>query len=493
MPRKEGYSRRLWRWLDRFGFVDDPFALYEADHERSCLPFFFVDRPYVHDVLGDPARPQAAFLMASRGGGKTATREMVAYECAHAQLRRRALAVRYLDFSPLLEQVGGDLSQLGVDHHVRTILRYTLKALAEDVPPTYFDLLEGFDRALLMTYAAEFADAVTSLKLSRIVQDEPVKLNWDDLTPLEMLQTLTEIVTRLGRSPEIRYQALYVLVDRVDETAAGPEAAVSLLTPLVSQGPLLEISCVAFKFFLPIEVGEQLRQAVAMRPDRVCIRTITWHATALREMVEQRLSYYSHERIQRLEELCTSGAKASVMERLIKECEGSPRTLLRLCQSLIHHHVEHADTTRTLISRSDLTDTLHDFAHQLEIERAPSPLVGPTITDPAASSEPPESGLYLDNKGHVWVDGEPVAPPPSRLELRLLETLFRQAPKIVPHTVLIEDVWPSSAWSESDEFDEVNLRKLVARLRDRLEPGVKGNHSRFIKNVRGRGYWLKDS
>jgi len=194
-----------------------------------------------------------------------------------------------------------------------------------------------------------------------------------------------------------------------------------------------------------------------------------------------------------LEELCTSGAKASVMERLIKECEGSPRTLLRLCQSLIHHHVEHADTTRTLISRSDLTDTLHDFAHQLEIERAPSPLVGPTITDPAASSEPPESGLYLDNKGHVWVDGEPVAPPPSRLELRLLETLFRQAPKIVPHTVLIEDVWPSSAWSESDEFDEVNLRKLVARLRDRLEPGVKGNHSRFIKNVRGRGYWLKDS
>jgi DNA-binding winged helix-turn-helix (wHTH) protein len=495
MSRRDSYSRRLWRWLDRFGFMDDPFALYEADQEGSYLPYFFVDRPYLHDVLGDPARPQAAFLMAGRGAGKTATREMVAYECAHAQLRRRALAVRYYDFNPLLRQVQGDLTKLSIRHHIRTIVRHTLKALADDVPPTYFDLLEGMDRALLMGYVAEFADPVTSLELSQIVQDKPVRLDWDDLSPLEMLGTLAEIVTRVGQSTKVRYQALYVLVDRVDETAAGPEAAVLLLKPLVSEGPLLEMAHVAFKFFLPIEVGEQLRQAVPLRPDRLCIRTITWNETALQKMVEQRLSYYSEGRIQRLEELCTSGAKAGLMERLIRACEGSPRTLLRLCQLLIHHHVAHADATKTLIDRTDLLDTLRDFAHRLEVERSQ---ISPTMTletTPSALVVPPESGLYLDDKGHVWVDGEPVTPPLSELEFRLLKALSRQAPEIVPHIALIEIIWPSSMWSDSNRkaYDEQNLRKLIARLRDRLEPGVQGNRSRFIKNVRGRGYWLKSS
>lgn len=490
MSREYGFSRHLWRWLERFGFTDDPFALYEADQERSYLPYFFVDRPYLHDVLGNPSRPQAAFLMAGRGEGKTATREMVAYECAHARLRRRALAVRYYDFSPLLQQVKGDLTQLNARHHIRTIARYTLKSLAEDVPPTYFDLLEGMDRALLMGYAAEFAAPISHLKLSRILPDEPRELDWDALSPLETLESIAGLVTQLGQSPDARYQALYVLVDRVDETSAGPEAAVPLLKPLVGEGPLLEMAHIAFKLFLPVEVGAQLRQAVVLRPDRLCIQTITWDGTALQKMVQQRLSYYSEGRIERLEELCTSGAKASAMERLIRACEGSPRTLLRLCRALIHHHVAHAGETSTLITHTELIDTLRDFEHQLETERLPfSPAAAakPTLSVPIA---PPESGLYLDTNGHVWVDGKPLTPPLSNLEFRLLEVLYRQAPEIVPHEALIEAVWPSSAWTSGESthsMDEQNLRKLIVRLRKRLSD----EQARFVKNVRGRGYWIK--
>jgi hypothetical protein len=510
------FSRRLGRWLERFGFADDPFALYEADQEGPYLPYFFVDRPYLHDILGDPARPQAAFLMAGRGEGKTATREMVAYECAHARLRRRALAVCYYDFSPLLEQVQGDLSQLNARHHVRVIARYTLKALAEDVPPTYFDVLEEVDRALLMGYAAAFANPVSRLGLSQLLPDEPIELDWDALSAVETLEILAGLVTKLGQLPtedsaksaskvdsfsslansgrlQGRYQALYVLVDRVDETSAGPEAAVPLLKPLVSEGSLLKVPHVAFKFFLPTEVGGQLRQAVALRPDRLCMRTITWNeAAALRKMVQQRLSYYSEGKVERLEELCTSGAKASVMERLIRACEGSPRTLLRLCRELIHHHVAHADETSTLITYTELIDTLRDFEYQLEAEQAQLSPAAATRTAPFAPVTPPESGLYLAESGHVWVDGQPLTPPLSQLEFRLLETLHRQAPEIVPHEVLIEAAWPSSAWMSdrnAPSVDKQNLRKLIARLRERLP----GERSRFVKNVRGRGYWLKIS
>jgi len=492
VSREYSYGRRLWRWLERFGFTDDPFALYEADQERSYLHYFFVDRPYLHDVLGDPAHPQATILMAGRGDGKTATREMVAYECAHGRLRRRALAVRYYDFGPLLEQVHGDLTQLSARRHICAIVRSTLKALAEDVPPTYFDLLGEIERALLMGYASVFADPISRLKLGQILPDEPIDLNWDALSPLETLQTLAGLVTQLGQSSEARYQALYVLVDRVDETSAGPEAAVALLKPLVSESPLLEMAHVAFKFFLPIEVGGQLRQAVALRPDRLRMPTITWNEAALREVIQQRLSYYSKSRIERLEELCTSGAKTSAMERLIRACEGSPRTLLRLCRALIHHHVVRADGTSTLIDRKDLVDTLRDFAQQLEVERTQPPLAAAASITPFAPTAPPESGLYLDESGHVWVDGEPLTPPLSELEFRLLEALYRQAPEIVPHEALIEAVWSSPAWMSAEsahDMDEQNLRKLIARLRERLP----GERSRFVKNVRGRGYWLKIS
>ncbi len=487
VPREYNFSHRLWRWLERFGFTDDPFALYEADQERSYLPYFFVDRPYLHDVLGDPSRPQAAFLMAGRGAGKTATREMVAYECVHAQLRRRALAVRYYDFAPLLQQVRNDLDQIDARHHVRIITRYTLKSLAQDVPATYFDLLEEMDRSLLAGYMAEFADPVSCLKLRQIVSDEPFSLDWNALSPLETLQTLAGLVTQLGRSPDFRYQALYVLVDRVDETAAGPKAAVPLLKSLVNQGPLLEMAQVAFKFFLPIEVGERLRQAVTLRPDRLCMQTITWNEESLRQMVQQRLSYYSDGRTERLEELCTSGAKTSALERLVRASEGSPRTLLRLCRALIHHHVTHADDRSTLITHTDLVDTLREFEHQLKVESAP--LSPPPIAH-SMPTVPPENGLYLDDKGHVWVDGKPLVPPLSQLEFRLLQSLYRHAPEIVPHEALIEAVWSSSTWmskENTDAMDEQNLRKLITRLRKRLP----GNPSRFIENVRGRGYWLK--
>jgi DNA-binding response OmpR family regulator len=507
----DSFSHRLGRWLDRFGFTDDPFALYEADRERPYLPYFFVDRPYLYEVLGNPARPQVAFLMAGRGEGKTATREMVAYECKYARLRRRALAVDYYDFSPLLEQVGGDLSQVSARHHVRIIVRHTLKALTEDVPATYFDALEEMDRALLMGYTEAFADPVSSLKLEKLLHCAPTQLDWNALSAVETLETLANLVTRLGPTmPEdtaesaaskaakppsaeqapMRYQALYILVDRVDETACGPGTAVPLLEPLVSEGSLLKLPHVAFKFFLPTEVGTLLREAVALRPDRLCMQTITWDKEALRKMVQQRLSYYSEGKVERLEELCTSGAKASAMERLIQSCEGSPRTLLRLCRALIHHHVTHADEMSTLLTYPELIDTLREFEHRLEAERLPPSLATVPASESVTPTKPPERGLYADESGHVWVDGQPVTPSLSSLEFRLLKALYQRSPGIVPNEALIEAVWPSSAWMSDDEdagVNEQNLRKLVARLRERLP----GERSRFIKNVRGRGYWLK--
>jgi DNA-binding winged helix-turn-helix (wHTH) protein len=479
---KYDFSRRFGRWLERSGFTDDPFALYKAEQEGDALPLFFIDRPYLHDLVDDPSRPQAAFLMADRGEGKTATREMVAYECMHGKLRRRALGVRYYDFSPLLEQVNGDLTQLNARHHVHVIVRYTLKAMAEDVPAIYYDHLEETDAALLVSFVEEFADAISRLRLRAVLPHPPASIDWDSLSARETLEVISRLVTKLGRSSSDTYESVYVLVDRVDESAAGPKAAVPLLEPLVREGPLLEMPHMAFKFFLPIEVGQELRQTVNLRPDRICLRTIKWNGDALQEVIRERLKYYSNEKVNSFEQLCTPGAKRAV-ERLINESQGSPRTLIRMCRALIHYHVRNFDAA--LITWPEVMDTIAEFGQQLDVEREPTPVRAPT----AEPETPPEDGLFLTSSGHVWVDGEAVTPPLSELEFRLLNTLYRHSPDIVSHDELIETVW-SSAWASSGEdgevTDEQNLRKLVARLRKRLP----GERARFIRNVRGRGYWL---
>ena len=488
------FDERLNRWLELWGFFGDPFALHEAEREDDYLPFFFVDRPYLYDVLGSPAYPQTAFLMAGRGAGKTATRRMVAYECARGKLRWQALPVPYYDFGLLIEAVQGDVKQLTVRHHLHGIIRALIKVLVDEVPAIYFDRLGEMERALLAGYAEAFGDPISRLKLTRVVPVQPLHLEWASLSTLEMISTLSQIVVQLEDAQGETYKSIYVLVDCVDESAAGPQAAVDLLLPLVRARNVLEAPHLAFKFFLPDRVGNALRQAVDLRPDRLCVRDITWDREALRDVVQQRLAYYSNGAVRSLEDLCTSAAKARTMDRLLDACEGTPRTLLRLCQSLIHHHVRRTDDT--LIDSVDVTETLIDFLHQLEAERLPRVAetpAGPPLPEPGASDTPPQTGLYLSSSsGHVWIDGQQLSPPLSSQEFKLLDVLYQHAPHIVSAKELVESVWPQSSWSPDESFGEQNLRKLVSRLRKRLAQGVAGDRERFIQNARGRGYWLKE-
>jgi DNA-binding response OmpR family regulator len=485
-----GFSQRLWRWLERMGFTEDPFALYEAEKEGESLLSFYVDRPYLYDILGDPGYPQTAFLMARRGQGKTASREIVAYQCMYGKLRRRALAVRYSDFSPLLNQVEGDIARITPRHHVENIIRQTLKTLVEEVPATYFELLDEIERSLLMGYAEAFADPISKLRLSKFLEeDTPFHCEWQNLSSVEMLTSLAEIFVHLGQTPERTYQSLYILVDRVDETSAGSDAAVALLKPLINDKVLLETPNVAFKFFLPVEVGQALHRVANLRPDRLCTRVIDWDREALQDVVRQRLTYYSNGKIESLGNLCTSSAKAQVMDRLIKASGNSPRTLLRLCRALVHNHV--ARTDEAFINTTDITNTLLKFSHQVQIMTpSPSEISSKLDVETKSPSTSKEDGLYIGDSGHVWIDGQRLTPPLTQQEFQLLRMMYVRSPNIVTHEELIEVIWPESSWQPDEVYTEQNLRKLISRVRKRLEPGVPAKQSRFLKNVRGRGYWL---
>lgn len=484
------FGDRYDRWLNDLGFTLDPFALHEADQERDYLPYTFVDRPYFNEILGDPAHPKTTILMAGRGVGKTATREMVAHECNQSARRHRALPVRYYDFNLLLNRVDGDVTRITARDHVEHLARALFKYLSEDVPATYFDHLSASERGLLLGQASAFADPLALAKIRNLVTGDPLDLDWLSLSPLETLQALAEVVTCLGQSPTTRYKSIYFLVDRVDESSAGFEGAVPLLLPLIRERPLLELPNIAFKFFIPREVGTRLRQVIDLRPDRIFVRNITWDYEALEQVVQQRLRYHSNEIVNRLEDVCTASAKPRLMERLILQSSNSPRQLIRLCHSLFYHHVDQMRVNRSLITRQDVTTTLVDFEQQLAAEQlgTSTALNDVSVKSTIVEEAVPAQGLYLD-RGHVWVDGDRVSPPLSSQEDALLRRLYSHRPNIVSKENLISAVWPVRETGNTS-YDEQNLRKLVSRLRERLEPGVAGRESRFVRSARGRGYWL---
>lgn len=204
-----------------------------------------------------------------------------------------------------------------------------------------------------------------------------------------------------------------------------------------------------------------------------------WSETALRALIAHRLMVCSHGRITQLEDLCHPKAKAHTLARLLEAAQGSPQTLLRLCDALLHHV---AAQGQAVIAAEDVTAALnHCRKPSAQIETAP--------TDTGSASPTlPRNGLFLDAaSGHVWIERRQLTPPLTGQEFALLHILYASAPEIVACETLIHAIWPAD---HALVGDEQNLRKLISRLRRRLEPQGAGNDWRFIRSVRGRGYWL---
>jgi DNA-binding winged helix-turn-helix (wHTH) protein len=489
---------RFQRWLEQMGFRDNPFALYEADRERPLLPYFFVDRPYVAQVVGHPSRPQTTFLFARRGAGKTATREIVAYECASAELQYEALPVYLTDFGHLLEIAGGSVANITVNHYVRAILRAALNSLPTYMPALHFSHLDDFNRRILLGYADEFADPLTRLKLHEWIDRkssvEPLTLPWQELSALELLTYFVQAVQKVGPSPTQTLKALYVLIDRVDETSGGREAVVPLLTPLIQNLAVLEAPGVAFKFFLDAQIGEEAVRAAAARPDRLRMLWIEWNQDSLAALINNRIAYYSARTYQHFGQLCSSSCRPLALNRLISATDGSPRELIRICDTLLQIHVERTLDRKTEfeIDQADVNRTIEEFQRIRTMESRLEMPASEIVVDTAPSIIP-DSGLHIDSGGHVYIDGELLDQSLSDLEFRLLDTLFRASPQIVSNKELIRATWKldEKDWNQEAsllEEDEQNLRKLITRLRRRLPDG---DEDRFIRNARGRGYWLQ--
>ncbi len=187
-----------------------------------------------------------------------------------------------------------------------------------------------------------------------------------------------------------------------------------------------------------------------------------------------------------------TAARSSALDRLIAKSQASPRTLLRLCAALLTHHVDR--TSDLFLDTKDINAALGTLEPRAGANTEAALLPLPALAE-AAPANGETTGLRLDDSGHVWLAGVPLDPPLTALEFRLLHTLYVAAPDIVLSEDLIAAVWDSSWTAETtlSAADEQNLRKLVARLRKRLNRAPGGKSQALVRNAHGRGYWLSNS
>lgn len=494
----------LKNWLKQVGFTrGNPFGSNEADRE-AFLPEYFVDTGHYDALRGDPAHPRTTIVFAPRGGGKSALRVMLSSQCRPTALKSDVLAITYTDFDPIIEAAGNDTSRVTAKHHIHRILKHGAEALwatlvrdeelAARFPPeacsrfkwlcsTYHpgllappaikrqleSLIDKWEGSLVWS---SFQIAVRDRQLSELLQDhahrnhpcvqliarvvdaQPEPVAEGVSSSLDLFNGFIELATIIG------IQAVYVLIDRVDEikvTAGSAEAMADLVEPLMANLPLMEFASCAFKFFLPHEARETLINRSTIRRDRLQLLEVVWDESSLERLLRERLLAFSGGGLKSLGPLCAGALGLGIDEELIRGADRSPRRLLRLGELLFLVHCSRPTGMTRLVQ--DDWDTAVAIFQQEHV-----PLLRP---DP--------------HKQQVYVGARTVEL--TGMEYKFLFFLYENKGWCDKETLA------SHVWEAEEGITDQAISRLARRIREKIEPDP--GQPIYLITERGSGFWLK--
>ncbi len=355
------------QFVHNLGFTEDPFALTNADDERR-LPEYFVEPPFFPAVFGNADFPKPFFVFAPRGGGKTAQRIMIENRCR----ARNVLSLTYVDFDFFGISKAREVT---LEDHVRRILRIGMLGILVEIydQPALKDRLSRSEKSMLArlinrhlgnlkfselnatlnslkSLSDKIADFVNKYRvpleagassLSQLVLGQDVVDVTESASTVDAFEPKYELELLVDFAKKIGFRSVYVLVDKVDETAyAGnkPLESFRIIEPLIRSLNILETHGIGFKFFLPIEM-ERLFRKVG-RPDRTPYRKLEWRKNALMQLLSKRVKAFSDRRVSKLDSVSESLPSFGIDEIVVAFAQGSPRDLIRLCDHIITEQME---------------------------------------------------------------------------------------------------------------------------------------------------------
>lgn len=409
------------RLLDVLGFTDNPFASYVAENEPNIEHYFI--RPQYYDSVTDRGNnSRSLILFGARGAGKSATR-LAYYKTAWSDKlngKPAPLTVIFDDYSRILE-TGIDKVNLGL--YVSEIGYLVVEAILLWLAGLDESEREVYTKGLTKEEEANAVELIRTFYLTRpeIVRNstvtEPLKLlnqawhkrsavwmssRWDSLVAL--IATIAQGITKQRTEVDIDvrqplgelfadasanlnnavyaralllrfvrfaqtfgFSGVTVLIDKADETSAtnNAPATARLLYPLLSSTQLLEIDGLGLLFFLwdlvkdPYSSGSN-----AIRLDKIANASIRWEESYLRELVSQRLSYFSQGRLNKFGQMCQETVDAEgILGLFIRLSMKSPRELIRVFDTIIREHDDEfaSRDVPTLISLETIDKALDKY------------------------------------------------------------------------------------------------------------------------------------
>lgn len=524
-------------WLASWDFIDDPFGHWEAGRE-PLLERYFIRRPFYEQLLESP---RSMLVFASRGGGKSATRIMIASECRPDVPTSKVLAVPFTDFSPFTEAKtasqrysledylpylissalrrliiaacdlptwGGafsteDIGELRywVENYGHYYLSKTfLSTLLNEITPNetpqqifaWEKAISGDGRQAALHYASPKIKACAVLwkKLRETPSSSPV---FASSSPSGVMAAFLTFTRRFLSSETSLCQYVYFLIDGIDEydlTQNDPVASAEILRPLLGNLRFLELPGLAIKCFLPMEHKESLEKVA--RTDRLETYFLSWEEGApkkefegLRKMMHERITAFNRANIRKIAELCTPSLRPWIEDAILEEAAGSPRNLLRLGHQIFVEHCRDIPEPESMVQQSDWERALRWY--HVNLAQAPATEKSVSVSSPLTRDDEEKLVLKVDPKaGKVYHGSKQLQDDLGELEFELLAYLYRRKGQICSREELLDAVY-----GEGTAVSPQMLSSLIYRLRLKIEPPGKSEY--FIQTVRGRGYRLENA
>lgn len=396
--------------VNKLRLSDNPFEHYTAETEPD-IASYAVRPPYLETISARARGLSSFILLGDRGAGKSATRITVYNEIwkSCAKNHNGPLALNMTDFSHVLSAFSGgklsdkDIVKLSAFFVIEQILIW-LSSLEEDERVVYIDGLDKDERALVFALIKGFYLQINEMDRSVSTAEALRLLNsawttksavwmsrrWDALSKIvaSAVNAFTKkelndsidisiaaerlLQSLVGESPNTAravlnklvefvrsfgFSGICVLVDKVDETpetSKSAEATARLIYPLLSHVQLLEVGGFSWILFLWSNVQHHFNEKYPVRMDKVAHANITWDEAGLREMVDERLKFYSDQRMS-FSGILMDGIDAdSVFKQLVVTSVKSPRELIKLLDTIFREHDARGDRAPDRIDEDSL-------------------------------------------------------------------------------------------------------------------------------------------
>jgi hypothetical protein len=361
--------------LRNIGFDSDPFLKTNADEEER-LQEYFIAPPFFSAVYGSPKDPKSSIVFAPRGGGKTALKRKIEL----SSIDQPFLCVTYNQF----DTSGKKLSDIDLEYHTKNIKRLILVALLTAIEKVGISKLTTADRHFLYLLIKENLFEIEQHQLRSAIKSvqnfgDKAKEWWNHFTGpiglvinglLEQIGMGTTEITKfkqLGGSPGNTFQqleklqelsygigfiAIYVLIDKVDETdiTGTAEKTFQFISPLLSNLQLLELPNYSFKFFLWDLLVDSYRDI--SRPDRVKYYRLEWKPEQLEEMLFSRVKTYSENKVTSLQSIADFSATNTLDRTIAFFSNESPRNSVRISKSILDQQSEIDDNSSLITNEA---------------------------------------------------------------------------------------------------------------------------------------------